>query len=336
MRRNNRKRAARGAIVLAVVALAAGLALVFAMTSGSSHASKAHVFASKLAAQEVVGNRGEPDQQPDGDSPDSAAAQAYAERAYPANTIPLQLTLNAQSAWAGVKNRGAGHGPSRGTQWSLAGPSHADFPGVLTFSGADYTTSGRITALAIDPSCSKGRCRAWAAAAGGGVWRTENALSGNGASWTYVSGSFGTNAIGSLTYTNGVLYAGTGEANASADSEAGLGIYKSTDGGNTWTHLASQTSVPADTVDCTAVFGTGGVQTAPAYNGPAFDGRSISSIVVERQHHVRRIHARRPGHLARSPAAAPSRLRRAFRRTASRSPPTAARPSRCSTRRRSA
>ena len=31
------------------------------------------------------------------------------------------------------------------------------------------------------------------------------------------------------------LYAGTGEPNASGDSEAGVGIYKTTDGGQTWT-----------------------------------------------------------------------------------------------------
>src|SRR5581483_7231421 len=30
------------------------------------------------------------------------------------------------------------------------------------------------------------------------------------------------------------LYAGTGEPNASGDSEAGVGIYKTTDGGATW------------------------------------------------------------------------------------------------------
>ena len=250
------------------------------MTSGPSHASKAHVFASKLAAQEVVGNRGESDRSPDGEGPSSAAAQDYANQAYPADTIPIQLTLHAQAAWAGVKARGAARGPSRASQWSLAGPSHADFPGVLTFSGADYTTSGRITALAVDPSCSQSRCRVWAAAAGGGIWRTTNALSGNGAGWTYVSGALPTNAIGTLLYQNGVLYAGTGEPNASVDSESGLGLYKSTDGGDTWTRLAAQTSVPADTVDCTAAVGTGGIQTAPAYNGPAFDGRAISTIVV--------------------------------------------------------
>ena len=57
--------------------------------------------------------------------------------------------------------------------------------------------------------------------------------------WKFMSGSFGTNAIGSLLVdpadpTGNTVYAGTGEPNASADSEAGLGIYKSTDGGDTW------------------------------------------------------------------------------------------------------
>jgi hypothetical protein len=106
----------------------------------------------------------------------------------------------------------------------------------------------------------------------------------NGPSWTFLSDSFATNAIGTLTYdaASNTLYAGTGEANASADSEAGFGIYKSTDAGSTWTHLASNTSVAAGTVDCGAIFGPPfGIMTAPAYSGPAFDGRSISSIVVD-------------------------------------------------------
>ena len=74
-------------------------------------------------------------------------------------------------------------------------------------------------------------------------------------SWTFVSSSFSTNAIGTLTYdaATNTLYAGTGEPNASADSEAGFGIYKSTDGGNTWTHLAANTSVGAEDVDCGSV-----------------------------------------------------------------------------------
>jgi hypothetical protein len=216
--------------------------------------------------------------------PTAAAEDDYANRAYPASYIPFELTRGAQTAWANFRARAVGKGRNTPGTWTLAGPSTANFPDVLTFSGAAYTTSGRITALAIDPSCSQARCRAWAAAAGGGVWRTNNALSGNGTTWIFISGSFATNAIGTLTFdaAHGTLYAGTGEPNASADSEAGFGIYKSTDGGDTWTHLAAHTVVPAGAgVDCTCAVGTGGFQIAPAYSGPAFDGRAISSIVID-------------------------------------------------------
>src|SRR5947199_240853 len=216
--------------------------------------------------------------------PTAGAQEAYANRAYPAPYVPFTLTRNAHRAWADVMTRAPGKGINVLGGWTLAGPSIANFPDVLTFSGTAYTTSGRITALAVDPACSTRRCRVWAAAAGGGVWRTDNALSGSGPTWTFVSGSFATNAIGTLTFdaANNTLYAGTGEPNSSGDSEAGFGIYKSTDAGNTWTHLAANTSVPAGAgVDCTCAIGFGGFRIAPAYSGPAFDGRSISSIVVD-------------------------------------------------------
>src|SRR6266487_6990905 len=156
--------------------------------------------------------------------------------------------------------------------WNLIGPSTGNVPDILTFSGAPTTYSGRITALAIDPTCNGTTCRLWVAAAGGGIWRTNNALAGS-PTWTFVSSSFGTNAIGTLTYdaAHTTLYAGTGEPNSSGDSEAGFGVYKSTDGGNTWTHLAANTTVPVMATPC---------GDAPAYTGPAFDGRAISSIVV--------------------------------------------------------
>jgi hypothetical protein len=219
---------------------------------------------------------------PEQDAGPTAAAEAdYVNRAYPAAYVPFTFTSNAQQAWKRIKSQ-----RNRNTvgTWTLAGPSPENYPDLLTFSGAPYKASGRITALAVDPNCNVTTCRVWAAAAGGGVWRTTNALSGSGPTWTFVSGSFATNAIGTLTYdaAHNTLYAGTGEPNASADSEAGFGIYKSTDGGNSWTHLAANTSVPQGAgVDCTCIFGFGGFQQAPAYTGPAFDGRSISSIVID-------------------------------------------------------
>jgi len=189
--------------------------------------------------------------------------EAYKHRAYPAESIPISATLGAQKAWASLKATGNSPGA-----WQLIGPSKATYPGVLNFlgDGDQFVTAGRVTAMAMAPTCTNASCRLYVAAAGGGIWRTNKALAGN-PGWEFVSGSFATNAIGSLILdpndaSGKTLYAGTGEPNSSADSEAGLGIYKSTDGGDTWTKLAATTATPG-------------------YAGPAFDGNSISSIVVQ-------------------------------------------------------
>jgi hypothetical protein len=234
--------------------------------------------------------------------PRRQAEEAYADRAYPATDIPHLLTVNAQKADAKVKGKGAGKGKGQDKpeKWKLIGPSEANYPGILAFSGADYTTSGRVTALALAPGCSDdngkgkgkgkdklGKCRMWVGAAGGGVWRTDDPFGKNpdkDPKWKYISGDFATNAIGALTYDapNGVLYAGTGEPNASGDSEAGVGIYKSTDGGDHWVKLASQVT-NLTTSSCGASTATGACALLVpngTYTGDAFAGRSISSIVV--------------------------------------------------------
>ena len=218
--------------------------------------------------------------------PEAAEAERYALRAFPADYVPFELTRMANQSWNSFQSESNrvmainASGPL--LNWSLFGPSVANFPNVLTFSGASYVTSGRVTGLAVDTAtCNASFCRVWVAAAGGGIWRSDNVLDAT-PSWTFVSGSFATNAIGTITFQGGVLYVGTGEPNTSGDSEAGFGIYKSTDGGTTWTHLAANTTVAAGAgVDCTAVVGSGGVLASPAYSGPAFDARAISQIVVD-------------------------------------------------------
>ena len=165
--------------------------------------------------------------------------EAYLLRAYPEAEVPGAATIAAINGWNAMKA-----GPHSDGAWELIGPDKATYPSVLNpflFDGAPYVAGGRVTAMALAPTCTPQKCRLYVAAAGGGVWRTDKALGGS--NWEYISGSFGTNAIGSILIdpsdpSANTVYAGTGEPNASGDSEAGVGIYKSTNGGNTWTLVA--------------------------------------------------------------------------------------------------
>jgi hypothetical protein len=150
----------------------------------------------------------------------------------------------ARAAFSVIQKSGVGKGKSSTTSWFSLGPTSAIYPAFLNRHGSQYITSGRITALAISPNCTTLQCTLWVAAAGGGVWRTDKALSGNG-NWVNVSdGTFASGAIGALTYdaANNTLYAGTGEDAAAGDAEAGVGVYKSTDGGNTWVPLGGNSN----------------------------------------------------------------------------------------------
>jgi hypothetical protein len=174
--------------------------------------------------------------------PLSAAEQDYANRSYPAAYVPLQATKTAQQDFQKADQRGQQGGNQSALKWVSLGPTVAQMPGVLTFSGAPFVTSGRISALAIAPNCGQDGCRLYVGAAGGGIWVTNNALS-NTPSWEFVSASLPSNAIGTITLdprdqSGRTLYVGTGEPNASQDSEAGMGIFKSTDGGHRWSFMA--------------------------------------------------------------------------------------------------
>lgn len=77
----------------------------------------------------------------------------------------------------------------------------------------------------------------------GGVWETRNA----GRTWEPIFdgqpiGSIG--ALGVAPSAPKVLYVGTGEADMRSDISQGDGMYRSTDGGTTWTLVSA--GIPAD------------------------------------------------------------------------------------------
>ena len=179
-----------------------------------------------------------------GEALGGADAEAYADDAYPASQITINEIQGAIKANAAV----SALAPKLSSKWDFIGPETLDVDRLGTQSFIKPTQwSGRVTALAVDPKCKPQECTLYVGAAGGGVWRTKNALAQN-ASWKQISAGIPTNAIGSIAIdpndrTGGTVYVGTGEANSSGDSEAGLGLYKTTDDGAHWSSVAGSFAV---------------------------------------------------------------------------------------------
>jgi hypothetical protein len=197
-------------------------------------------------------------------------AYLAAARTYPANVIPPAVLANSKATFDKI----AKSGNDNPNAWHPYAPlSQGLEPGVLSFSGASDTTASRVTTLVVAPTCQRGDCRLWAGVAGGGIWRTDDALAAD-PSWIYVSSELQQNSVGVLTAdlndsSGNTLYLGTGEANrCSSGCEAGVGIYKTTNGGGAWTKLA-------DSCVSNAVYAC----KTPGQD--SFLGRGISKVVIQ-------------------------------------------------------
>jgi hypothetical protein len=210
----------------------------------------------KKLAQAIPGNGGE---SPNG--PGGAAEEAFRRRAFPDTDIPAERFVNARAAHSEIKGRNV-RADRHGT-WQSYGPSDAIYPftplrNFTSYVPNEYAAASRITSLAISSKCHPERCTLWAGPAGGGIWRTRNALDKN-PRWEYLSGVFEINSVGSIAIDPNdpegeTIWVGTGEANACGSGcEAGVGLYKSTDGGDTWEGPIGQSVFNARAIGTIAV-----------------------------------------------------------------------------------
>ena len=145
--------------------------------------------------------------------------------------------------------------------WRALGPT--PIPNGQT-QGVTSSVSGRGTAIAIDPVNEN---RVYYGTAQGGVYRSLD----GGATWTQIFDNSKTSAIGALALdaANGRLYVGTGEANGSADSFAGVGLFR-IDNVNGFPSQIGPINPVRNYLDSAS----NPVSTA------VFTGRSISSILI--------------------------------------------------------
>lgn len=144
----------------------------------------------------------------------------FMQRAYPSGDIPVNRYLVSLKQARDMRAAAADKGE---VVWSQAGP---------------INIPGRITDLAVHPDYPN---TIYAGTACGGVFKSTD----NGISWIPIFDEQGAPSIGALAIHPDdpqILYVGTGEANGSGDSYPGTGIYKTTDGGLSWTHLGLEQS----------------------------------------------------------------------------------------------
>ena len=190
-----------------------------------------------LPALEAVARAPEPPESDREDSYQEAAEFYLLKRVAPGEELPVERYLAAKQQAARMplyslaQHRFVGGAQKDAPRDAALGAWQPLGPGNI---------GGRTRSFLINPTDPN---TMYAGSVGGGVWKTTD----GGASWNPLTDLLPSIGIGSMAMDPqdpNTLYAGTGEwytGSTIGNSIRGLGIFKSTDGGATWTQLATPT-----------------------------------------------------------------------------------------------
>jgi len=120
-----------------------------------------------------------------------------------------------------------------------------DYDPLIEWEGTNANMGGRTRALMFDPNDADGT-KVWAGGVTGGLWFIDD-ISSNTAQWQSVDDFWPNLSVSCMAYDPNeteTMYVGTGEAQTARiiyrkSSGLGAGIYKTTDGGDSWELLPS-------------------------------------------------------------------------------------------------
>ncbi len=131
----------------------------------------------------------------------------------------------------------------RGPNFDTVGPSNGNLRGASKTASGVYT-AGRTRALLIDTLNDPTGNTVFCGSVAGGLWKCTNFLS-SVPNWQVINDRFDNLAISYICQDPSnpqVMYFSTGEPYSNSDRVSGLGVWKSTNGGATWTRLMATAS----------------------------------------------------------------------------------------------
>jgi PKD repeat protein len=166
-------------------------------------------------------------------------------------TVPRERLLKAMEYMSLLQQQQSSNrmmGAIAGINWYERGPKNC---------------GGRTRAIMVDPNDAT-RKTIWAGGVGGGLWRTTD-ITATTPNWAAVDDMMANLAVTTICYNPAntqIFYAGTGEGYSNADAIRGLGIWKSINGGATWSQLASTNNANFYYVNRMVVHASGDVYAA--------------------------------------------------------------------------